>query len=119
MAEAKRDSRGRVIAGGGSLNPGGRTPDEVRAARTLAEALRKPELLKVGIDAYEALLRERSPAIVKDFMDRVGAKAADRIELSQATSVDGKTEEGLRGGWRGSQWQSHADCRVPARRRAE
>lgn len=84
---------------GTSGNPGGRTADEIRAARALNEALREPELIKVGIEAYKALLEGKNPAIVKDFMDRIGGKAADRIELSPAESgpmLSGLTVDELR-----------------------
>lgn len=78
---------------GQSGNPGGRTAEEIKAAKVLNDALRSPDLMKVGLEAYKALLEERNPAIVKDFMDRVGGKPADRCELVEPNTYDGKTDE--------------------------
>lgn len=74
-------------------NPGGRTAEEIRAAKLLNDELRKPDLIRKGVEAYKALLEDKNPAIVKDFMDRIGGKAADRIELSSASALEGKSDK--------------------------
>lgn len=62
---------------GQSGNPGGRTSEEIAAAKALNAALRGDDFQREAKDAYLQLLRERNPVIVKDYMDRVAGKARE------------------------------------------
>lgn len=78
---AKRDDKGRIVAGTGALNPGGLTKDAKQAAEALNAWLRSDEVSTVGKGAYLDLLRDGNPVIAKDFMDRVAGKARDVVEV--------------------------------------
>lgn len=72
---------------GQSGNPGGRTAEEVAAAKAINSVLRGEDFQDAAKTAYLRLLREANPVIVKDYMDRVGGKAVDRVEVT--TETDG------------------------------
>lgn len=83
---------------GQSGNPGGRTSEEIAAAKALNAALRGDDFQREAKDAYMQLLKERNPVIVKDYMDRVAGKAREMLEVSgpEGSPLAGLTAEDLR-----------------------
>ena len=80
LKPVERDDKGRIKSG--SANPGGMTV-EMRQARDAMQLwlCDKPQVDKAR-EAYVALLEEKNPVIVKDFMDRVAGKVKEQVELS-------------------------------------
>jgi hypothetical protein len=78
----RRDAKGRVVAGGGSLNPGGLSSEHREVAEKLSSALRKADFQKAWKVAYLALLKDANPVIVKDYADRLMGKAKELVEVT-------------------------------------
>lgn len=83
---------------GQSGNPGGRSTEEIAAAKALNAALRGEDFQKEAKDAYLQLLKDRNPVIVKDYFDRTAGKARDMVEVSgpEGSPLSGLTADDLR-----------------------
>ena len=66
---------------GSSGNEGGLTPEEREARDWVRKQLAAVETRAAGMAAYRALLDDKNPLIVKDFMDRVVGKVKEHVEI--------------------------------------
>lgn len=68
--------------GGPSPNPGGQTAEQRAARDALNRALCEPKRQKMALAAYDALLGEGNPIIVKDYFDRTAGKPKEHVEVT-------------------------------------
>ncbi len=68
---------------GSNGNPGGLTREAAAARSQIRQALMMPGLMAKALACYERLLEQDNPLIAKDYMDRVGGKPKEHIELSE------------------------------------
>lgn len=88
QGSAKTGSAATQFKAGNRANPGGLTVEEREARDAMRKALAEPERRAKGLAAYDKLLDEGNPLIVKDFMDRTAGKVTDRIEVEDTTPKD-------------------------------
>lgn len=80
LKPVERDASGKLI--GGTPNPGGLTKEQHAARNALNRWLCEEPQVETGKLAYLQALRDGNPVIIKDFMDRVGGKVKEQVELS-------------------------------------
>ncbi len=104
------------IKKGEARNPGGLTK-EARAARDLAQAdLRDPEMRAAWKKGYLSQLQQENPIILKDWIDRVGGKPKEYLELSE--DPESPASDKLTLGEFNEAWRAESDCKGATRERA-
>ncbi len=85
---AKKRGSGRPFVKGQSGNPAGYSKARAEFADLLNARLREPEFFAAWSAAYRLHLNKGTELIVKDYADRVGGKAVDRVAMTDADGKD-------------------------------